>query len=95
MSAANSFSDQKTQHTANLVILGFYFCLCSYEYTKCTGHYRKVQFYPLMDFVFFAGDNLPPPDAPIGWFEHVTQIVLTLDNQKNSIRGETVSYFRS
>ena len=48
-----------------------------------------------MDFLFFAGDTLLPQDALIGWFEHVTQIVLTLDNQKNAIRGETVSHFRS
>ena len=36
-----------------------------------------------------------PPDAPIWWFKYVTQIVLTLDNQKNSIPGETVSHSRS
>ena len=27
VSAANASSDQKTQHMANLVVLGFYFCL--------------------------------------------------------------------
>ena len=36
-----------------------------------------------------------PPYTPIGWSEHVTQIVLTLDNQKSAIRGETVSHFIS
>ena len=85
VSAANASSNQKTRHTADLVVLVFYFCLRSCEYTKCTGHLRTVQFYLLMDFVFFAGDNLLPPDAPIGWFEHVTQIVLTLDKQKKEI----------
>ena len=48
-----------------------------------------------MDFVFLARDTLLPPDAPIGWFEHVTQIFLTLDNHKNAIQGETVFHFRS
>ena len=85
VSAANASSNQKTQHTADLVILGFYLCLLSCEYTKCTGHHRTVQFRPLMDFVFFFGDTLLPPDAPIRWFKHITQIVLALDNQKNSI----------
>ena len=95
MSAANSASDQKNRHTTYLVVLGFYFCLRPCDYTECTGHHRTVQFRPFIDFVFFAGDTLLPPNAPIGWFEHVTQIVLTLDNQKNAIRGETVSNFRS
>ena len=54
-----------------------------------------MQFCPLMDFFFSAGDTRLPPDALIGWFEHVNQIFLTLDNQKNVIRGETVSHFRS
>ena len=85
VSAANSASDQNTRHTAYLVVLRFYFYLRSCEYPKCTSHHRTVQFRPLMDFVFFAGDTLLPPDAPIGWFKYVTQIVLTLDNQKNAI----------
>ena len=79
---------------ADLFILGFYLCLRSYEYTKYTAHCRTVQFCPLMYFVFFDGDTLLHPDASIGWFENVTQTVLTLDNQKNAIRGETVSHFR-
>ena len=42
VSAANSASDQKTRQTADLVILGFYFCLRSCEYLKCTSHHRTV-----------------------------------------------------
>ena len=86
---------QKTRHTADLVVLGFYFCLRSCKYLKCTGYRRIVQFRPLMDLVFFVRDILLPQDAPIGWFECVTQISLTLDNHKNAIRGETISHFRS
>ena len=48
-----------------------------------------------MDFVFFVGDQLLPADAPTEHFQHSTQIVLTLDNQKNVIRGESVSHFLS
>ena len=47
-----------------------------------------------MEFNFFISDTLLPPDALIEWFQHVTQIVLTLDNQKNAIQSETVSHFR-
>ena len=45
--------------------------------------------------MFFVGDYLLPADAPIEHFQHIIQIVLTLDNQKNSIPGETVYHFRS
>ena len=78
-----------------MVILGFYFYLRSCKYTKCTGHRRTVQFRPLMDFVFFVGDRLLPADALIEQFQHATQIVLNLDNQKNVIRRESVSHFGS
>ena len=48
-----------------------------------------------MDFLLFLGGRLLPADAPIKHFQNATQIVLTLDNQKNAIRGESVSHFRS
>ena len=48
-----------------------------------------------MDLMFFVGDFLLPRDAPAEHFRRTTQIVLTLDNHKNSIRGENVSHFRS
>ena len=41
------------------------------------------------------GYQLLLADFPIEHFQHVTQIVLTLDNQKNAIQGESVSHFRS
>ena len=62
---------------------------------KCTSHRWTVQFRPLMDLMFFVGDFLLPRDAPVEHFRRATQIVLTLDNKKNSIRGKTVSHFRS
>ena len=95
VATASLSSNIRTRQVADLVTLGFYFCLRSCEYTKCTGHRRTVQFQPLMDFVFFVGDQIFPADALIEQFQHATEIVLTLDNQKNAIRGESVSYFRS
>ena len=94
MSATASSSNQKTRHISDLVVLGFYFCLRSCKYTKCTGHRRTVQFHPLLEFVFFVGYTLLPPDAQIEQFQNSTQTVLALDNQKNTIRGETVFHFR-
>ena len=68
-----------------MVVLGFYFCLRSCKYTKCTGHHRTVQFRPLLDFVFFVGDALLPFNASIKRFQHAAQIFVTLNNQKNFI----------
>ena len=48
-----------------------------------------------MDFVLFVGDFLLPGGTPVKHFRLATQIFLTLDNQNNAIRGETVSHFRS
>ena len=56
MATGASTSDLKTRHVANLVKLGFYFCLRSCKYTKCTVHCRTVQVRPLLEFVLFVGD---------------------------------------
>ena len=56
---------------------------------------RMVQFRPILEFVFFIGEYLLPTDALIKQFQYVTQIVLTLYNQKSAIQGETVSHLRS
>ena len=88
-------TNTKTRHFYDLVQLGFYFCLRLCEYTKCTGNFRTFQFRPLLDYVFFIGDRLHPVDAYNEYLQHINQIVLTLNNQKNVIRGESVSHFRS
>ena len=49
---------------------------------------------PLHELFFFMWDQLLTYDVPIKWLQHVTQIVLALDNQKNIIRGELVPHFR-
>ena len=82
-----------TRHVTKLVQLGFYFCLRYCEFTKCTGHLQTVHFRPLLDFVFFVGDELLPADTSIEYFQNAIQIVLALDNQKNEIQGESVSHF--
>ena len=92
VAAAAYPSYQNPRRISNLLILGFYFCLRPCEYTKCTSHHRTVDFHPLLEFVIYDGEDLTPTDAPIELLQHATHIVLTLDNQKNAIRGETVSH---
>ena len=48
-----------------------------------------------MDLMFFVGDFFLSGDAPAEHFLWSDQNFLTLNNQKNSIRGKTVSHFRS
>ena len=70
VATAAFLSYPKTHQVADLVTLGFYFCLQLCEYTKCTSQQRKVQFRPLMDLIFFVGERLLPTDAPIKKFQH-------------------------
>ena len=72
VAAATSSYDPKAHHIVNLVELGFYFCLRSCEYTKCTYHHQTVQFRPLLEFVLFVGDILLPVDALIKHFRQAT-----------------------
>ena len=92
---AATSSDTRAHHIVDLVVIGFYFCLRSCEYTKCTGHRWTVQLRPFMDLVFFVGDFLLPRDASAEHFRQAAQMFITFDNQKNAIRGETDSHFRS
>ena len=62
-------------------------------YTKYNGNLYKVQLWTLLDFGFFVGDRLLPENTTIEWFQHVTQIVLELDNQKNVVIGGSVYHF--
>ena len=80
-------------HFSDLFQIGFYFCLSFCNYTKCTGHFWTVQFSPLLDFFLLVGDQLLPVYAYIDYFQHITQIFLTLDNQKNVIRWKYASHF--
>ena len=86
-------SNPKTRQVTDLVTLGFYFCLSMCEYTKSNGHRQIFQLRPHMDSVFFVVDRLLPANSPIKHYQHAIQIVLTLDNQKNAIQGESVSHF--
>ena len=64
-------------------------CLRLCDYTNYTEHQRTVKSLPLLEFFFFVEVWLLPSDYQINYFQHVTHIFLTMDNQKNKIRGET------
>ena len=83
-------TNPKTCHVANLIQLSFYFCLKYLHYTKYIGNLWKVQFQTFLGFLFLDGVQLLLDDSSIQNFHHATHIVLTLDKQKNAIRGEYV-----
>ena len=66
------YSATRAHHISDLVTITFYFCLQSCKYTKCTGHRRTVQSWPLVDFVLFVGGFLLPGDTPVEHFRHAT-----------------------
>ena len=94
LDATSTTSNPKTCHVIELVQLGFYFCRRSCKYTKCTDHQQTVQFRSLLDFFFFVGERLLPADTLIEYFMNATPIIVTMDNQKNTIRGEYVSHLQ-
>ena len=80
-------SIKQPQQISNLVVSGFYFCLWSCDYTKCTGHLRANHFRPLLDFVLFVGDTLLPPDASIKQSQHAhTKILQVYGHQVRHIQ---------
>ena len=94
-SAAAISPDPISHHIADLVTIGLYLCLWYCKYMKCTGHIQTVKFRPLVDFVFFVRDFLFSRYAPANHFPYSIQIVITLDNKKNSVCSETVFHFYS
>ena len=67
-----------------------FFCLCSFEYTKTASHRRTVQF-RLKDLQIHDKHSITPHDAPDHIFLSTKAITLSLDTQKNSVRGESSS----
>ena len=55
VAAAATTFNPKTHHVSDLAQLGLYLYHRLCEYTKCTGHQRTVQFWPLLNFFFFVG----------------------------------------
>ena len=70
--------------------ISLYFCLRSCEYTKTNSHRRSTQF-RLRDIQFQDGRGTIPFNSPDSCFINALVVNFSLDTQKNSARGESLS----
>jgi len=89
--ATRSTSDRRARAIGELVLIAFYFLLRVGEYTFSTGQWR-TQIFRLQDVKLFADrQEIAPQLAHTAW-DRINTVSLTIDNQKNGRRGETISH---
>ena len=71
--------------------LAFFFLLRVGEYTLPAAHVRTVQF-RLCDVKFWAGQTILPHTSDPAVLLAATSVTLTIDNQKNDQRGQTLHH---
>jgi hypothetical protein len=86
-------ADPKSQAIADLIILAFFFLLRVGEYTLPATHVRTrtVQF-RACDVKFWAGTTPLPLNSDPAILLAATSVTLTIDNQKNGQRGQTMHH---
>ena len=88
--AKGSRKTAKGRCLGDLIQIALYFCLRSCEYTKTNSHTRTTQF-RFRDMQFHDAHGIIPFDAPAVRFRRATAVTLYLDNQKNGVRGESIT----
>jgi len=83
--------DSRTKAIGELVLIAFYFLLRVGEYTHHTSQ-RRTQQFRLGDMKFFAQDQLVLSDQLESYRNYITLVSLTIENQKNGWKGETLSH---
>ena len=77
--------------TADLIVMAFFFLLRVGEYTRPADHVttRTVQF-RVCDIRFWQGQTLLPLTSDAATLAGASAVTLTIDNQKNGQRGDTI-----
>jgi len=83
--------DPRTKAMGELVLIAFYFLLCVGEYTHHTSQ-RQTQQFRLGHMKFFAQDRQVLTDQLESYRDRITVVSLTIENQKNGRKGETLSH---
>jgi len=84
--------DRRLRAIGELTIIAFYFLLRVGEYTQHGRGQRRTQQFRLCDTKFFANGH-EIHHSQLGQYGHQVNLVsLTIDNQKNGKRGETLSH---
>jgi len=75
-----------------LALMAFYFLLRVGEYTNPGRSQRRTQGFRLQDVKLFAKRREVAPEQAHLFAEQIDTISLTIDNQKNGRRGDTLSH---
>jgi len=85
-------NDRRLRAAGDLTLIAFYFLLRVGEYTHHGSGKRRTQQFRLCDIKFFAnGQEIKPNQLPTHG-DHINLVSLTINNQKNGKRGETLSH---
>jgi len=85
-------SDRRLKATGELVLIAFYFLLRVGEYTHHGRGVRRTQQFRLCDMKFFINEHRIMPEQLAQYGQDVNLVCLTIDNQKNGNRGQTLSH---
>jgi len=84
--------DRRLRAAGELTLIAFYFLLRVGEYTHHGWSKRRTQQFRLCDMKFFANNIEIPPGQILYHHPYINLVSLTIDNQKNGKRGETLSH---
>lgn len=93
--AYSPLASPKAKATADLIVVAFFFLLRVGEYTLPTAsrQTRTVQF-RCEDVRFWKNGRVLPHTSPLHVLTNADQVVLTIDNQKNGHRGESINHYK-
>jgi len=84
--------DHRVQAVGELTLIAFYFLLRVREYTHHGKGIRRTQQFRICDMKFFANGKEIKPQMLHNHAESINLVSLTIDNQKNGNRGQTLSH---
>jgi len=85
-------SDRRLKAIGELTLIAFYFLLRVGEYTHHGKGVRRTQQFRLCDMKFFINERRIMPDQLAQHFQQINLVCLTMDNQKNGNRGQSLSH---
>ena len=74
----------------DLIHIALYFCLRSCEYTN-TNSQKRTTLFRFRDLQFHDSSGILPFDAPNLRIRRATMVILYLNTQKESFRGESIT----
>ena len=90
---ANATSQPLEAAVGHLANIAFYFLLRVGEYTYSgTTQKRRTKQFRVKDVTFRSGQYVIPNTAPLNRLLTATSVTLTIDNQKNGIRGQCIHH---